>query len=308
MAELAIVLVNWNNREYLLTCVQSILDHAPCRPYEIWLVDDASVDGSAAAMRERFPQVRLIENKTKVGFTIANNQILKQCQATFLLLLNVDTVVHEGALDAMCDYLEANPDCGAVACKLLNRDGTVQRSAWHNYPSVKSVLADALYLWRLFPSQIAGSELVYTYPKEPIDVDHLLGACLMTTRAVVDKVGLLDEDYKIYLSDTEWCRRMQRMGYRIVYAPAKTITHYGQGAMHNAPVQSLTSWNESLVHFVRTTARPGATARVFVVKTALAIGAVLRMGLWTLRMRNDEKHSKGMRAGYTRVLRELTRY
>lgn len=308
MTQLAIVLVNWNNREYLLACVQSILDHAPRRPYEIWLVDDASVDGSAAAVRERYPQLRLIENQTKVGFTIANNQILKQCQATFLLLLNVDTVVHHGALDAMCDYLEAHPDCGAVACKLLNRDGSVQRSAWHNYPSVKSVLADSLYLWRLFPSLTSGSEVVYTYPKKPIDVDHLLGACLMTTQAIVDKVGLLDEAFKIYLSDTDWCRRMQRLGYRIVYEPSKTITHYGQGGMRNAPMQSLTSWNESLVHFVRTTVSSGAAVRVFIVKTALAIGAVLRMGLWTVRMRKDEKYGKGMRAGYTRVLRELTRY
>lgn len=154
----------------------------------------------------------------------------------------------------------------------------------------------------------SGSELVYTYPQQPIDVDHLLGACMMTTQAIVDKVGLLDEEFKIYLSDTEWCRRMQRMGYRIVYAPAKTITHYGQGGMRNAPVQSLTSWNESLVQFVRTAQPSGAGLRVFIVKTALASGAMLRMALWTLRMRKDEEHSKGMRAGYTRVLRELIRY
>ncbi len=306
--ELSIVLVNWNTRDLTIACIQSILDNPPDRTCDIWLVDNGSTDDTADAVRELFPSVNLIAHDTKISYSLANNEAGERSAGRHLLFLNVDTVVHAGALELMCAYLDAHPDCGMVGCKLLNRDGSVQRSAWRGYPGVKSALIDAFYVWKLLPSLVADSEVVYSNPVEPIDVDHLLGACMMITRAVGEQVGLMDPAYPFYLVETDWCRRITRAGYRVVYAPGAAITHYGQGTQRNAPIESLTSWNASLVQFVRVNSDNNGGLRVAQLKIMLRIGMFVRVCLWTLRGLRQPARGKDMREGYTQVLRELSRY
>jgi hypothetical protein len=305
---LSIILVNWNTKDHVLDCIQSILDNPPQRLYDIWLVDNGSSDGTADAVRERFPMVTLIVYATKVSYALANNDAGYMSSGRHLLFLNVDTIVHADALEAMCVYLDAHPECGMVGCKLLNRDGTVQRSAWRSYPGVKSALVDALYIWKLFPRVVAGDEVIYTNPRQPIEVDHLLGACMMVTRKIANVVGLMNPEYPFYLVETDWCWRIKRGGFTVVYEPAKAITHFGQGTQRNAPVESLTSLNASLVQFVRERSGGRDGARVALLKFVLIIGMVVRVGLWTWRSIREPAHSRGMRAGYARVLRELSKY
>jgi GT2 family glycosyltransferase len=308
MSDLSIILVNWNTKDYVLDCIQSILDNPPRRAYDIWLVDNGSVDGTADAVREQFPSVNLLVNETKISYALANNQAGFQSSGRYLLFLNVDTLVHVGALEAMCVYLDKHAECGMLGCKLLNADGSVQRSAWRGFPGVKSALVDAFYVWKLLPKAVAANEVVYSMPTTPIEVDHLLGACMLTSRAIAEKVGLMDPAYPFYLVETDWCWRVRRAGYTIIYEPSTTITHYGQGTQRNAPIESLTSWNASLVQFVRASADGRSGFRIVALKFFLTIGMLLRVGLWTLRSIRQPAHSKGMRAGYAQVLRELSRY
>jgi hypothetical protein len=306
--DLSIILVNWNTKDYVLGCVQSILDNPPNRSCDIWLVDNGSIDGTADAVREQFPSVHLIVNEAKVSYTLANNDAGERAPGRHLLFLNVDTLVHEGALEAMCAYLDAHPGCGMIGGKLLNRDGTVQRSAWRGFPGVKSALIDAFYVWKLLPKAVAANEVVYSMPTQPIEVDHLLGACMMTTRAVADKVGLMDPAYPFYLVETDWCWRVKRAGYTVIYEPSRAITHFGQGTQRTAPVESLTSWNSSLVQFVRASGDGRGGFRVAALKLMLSIGMLVRVGLWSVRSLRQPAHGRGMRDGYTQVLRELSRY
>jgi GT2 family glycosyltransferase len=308
LVALSIILVNWNTKDYVLDCIQSIIDNPPRRSYDIWLVDNGSIDGTADAVREHFPDVKLIVNETKISYALANNDAGHKSAGAHLLFLNVDTVVHAGALEAMCAYLDAHAGCGMVSCKLLNRDGSVQRSAWRGYPGVKSAFVDAFYLWKLFPRVVAANEVVYSNPDKPIEVDHLLGASMMVTREIANTVGLMSPEYPFYLVETDWCWRIKRAGHAIVYEPGTTITHFGQGTQRNAPVESLTSWNASLVQFVRADNGGRGGLRIAALKLFLSIGMLVRVGLWTWRGIREPAHSRGMRAGYAQVLRELSRY
>src|SRR5262245_21234446 len=120
MSDLSIILVNWNTRAILLDCLKSIQENPPDRPCDVWLVDNGSVDDSAEAVRQQQPWVNLIVNPTKVGFAAANNQAIRASTGRYVLMLNVDTIILPGALEAMCAHMDAHPEAGAVGCRLLN--------------------------------------------------------------------------------------------------------------------------------------------------------------------------------------------
>jgi GT2 family glycosyltransferase len=139
MTDLSIVIVSWNTREILLNCLQSVADHPPRCSYDIWVVDNASSDGSADAVRARFPEVHVIANEQNVGFAAANNQAIVASDGAAILLLNSDTLVHAGALDRLATFMMAHRRVGIAGAHLLNADGTLQVS-WASFPTLWSEL------------------------------------------------------------------------------------------------------------------------------------------------------------------------
>ncbi|MEB3327904.1 MAG: glycosyltransferase family 2 protein [Candidatus Sericytochromatia bacterium] len=230
---LSIVIVNWNTRELLRACLDSVA-RATSVSHEVWVVDNGSTDGSPELVRDAYPDVHLIANTDNRGFAAANNQALRLAQGAYVLLLNSDTVVHPGALDAMVAFLHTRPAVGAVGCKLLNADGSLQPSAHSFYATlgalVENQLVAAVWPWRhahtpwlrLFDHSVARP------------VGWVCGAALMVRRPAMLEVGLLDEAFFMYGEEVDWQLRLRQAGWQVWFIPHARITHLGGGSSRQA--------------------------------------------------------------------------
>ena len=223
--DLSVVIVNWNTRELLANCLQSLEETVRDLSVEMWVVDNGSVDGSVAMVQERFPHAHIIVNSENVGFVRANNQAIARCRGRYVLLLNSDTKVLTGALDEMVHFMDAHCGAGVAGTRLLNPDGTFQAS--HSpFPT----------LWREF-LMLSGLGRRLVRPRYPSygpgveegarQVDYLEGACLLARRKAIEQVGVLDERIFMYAEDVDWCYRFAQAGWEVWYLPQVTIVHYG---------------------------------------------------------------------------------
>src|SRR4030081_840569 len=143
--KLSVVIICWNDSKYILDCIQSIYDNKPSLEFEIVVTDNASTDGSVELVRERFPKVRIVQNKTNIGFGGANNAGVQIAQGEYVFILNPDTIIHGQALEKLIRYADAHPEGGAFGCRVLNRDGSLQGTAQPN-PTVFGYFLAALYI------------------------------------------------------------------------------------------------------------------------------------------------------------------
>lgn len=233
LLKLSVVIVNWNTRELLHACLASLHKALENPNFEVLVVDNASSDGSADMVESEFPRAKLIRLPENVGFSRGNNVALRQARGEFLLLLNSDTEVIGDALERMIAEMERNPQVGALGAQLLNPDKTVQLSC-RKFPSYRTALFHRKsILTRLFPRNKYSSQYLMTGTGHgaTMEVDWVIGACLMTRRTVIDQVGLLDEEFFMYAEDVDWCYRMRRAGWKVVYLPeAKVMHHYEKSA------------------------------------------------------------------------------
>lgn len=227
--DLSVVTVSYNTRELLRECLASVFStlSSAALDYEVLVVDNASSDDSPAMVSEAFPEARLIANPENRGFAAASNQGLQQSGGRCVILLNPDTVVKPGALELMRGALEAQSDVGAVGPKLIYPHGGLQHSAF-TFPTLAMVFLDIFPLHhRLLDSQLNGRYPRAWYEgKDPFPIDHPLGAALMTKRAVVDEVGLLDERFYMYCEEIDWCMRIKKAGWTILCVPQAEIVHH----------------------------------------------------------------------------------
>jgi GT2 family glycosyltransferase len=238
MTDLSILVVNWNTRDLLSQCLQSIYDTTHTLAYRIIVVDNASTDGSQAMVRQRFPQVCLVENDQNVGFARANNQALAVSRGRYSLLLNSDTVVLPHAMEKMVQFADAHPDAGIVGCRLLNEDGSLQKS-WASFPTLWSeVLGRNFRIRRL----VERNPLVY-------EVDWVGGACMLVRPGAVDEVGLLDVSFFMYSEETDWCFRMRQRGWKVYYLADAEIVHLGGGSASRRNVAQLVRLYENKIRF-----------------------------------------------------------
>jgi len=236
--DLAIVIVNWNVRRLLQACLASVyqdLENSSLTG-EVWLVDNASTDGSTEMVREQFAQARLVANETNVGFAAANNQALRamgfpsaepQDLPRYVLLLNPDTEVLDDALTTMVGFLDENPHAGVAGAKLLYPDGRLQHSAFA-FPTLAQAFLDFFPLhYRLLNSRLNGRYPRRLYERgEPFPIDHPLGAALMARREAIQQVGLLDERFFIYCEEIDWCMRMKQAGWDVYCVPRAKVVHH----------------------------------------------------------------------------------
>jgi hypothetical protein len=222
--ELSIIIVNWNTRDILLNCLTSVYDTIDA-DFEVWLVDNASTDGSVKAVRENFSSVNIIENTINLGFAAANNLAIKKAKGRYILLLNSDTVLHAGAVSGLLDFMERTLRAGVCGPMLLNKDGTTQNSI-ANTPTLATELLNKSFLRRIFPTKYPGKEY---NPKEPIEVEGVIGAAMMIRREAIEEVGVMDKDYFFFLEETDWCERMRTKGWLVYFLPSAKVTHL-QGA------------------------------------------------------------------------------
>lgn len=233
---LSIVIVNWNTRNLLKQCLKSVADET-LLSHEVWVVDNGSSDGSQEMVREEFPEVHLIANEENLGFAAANNQALPLCQGEYILLLNSDTIVLDGALDKMVAFMHGHPEVGGLGSKLLNPDGSLQPSAHHFYSTWRSLVENRL-VHLAWPRRHAKTPFLSFWDHSEIrPVDWVTGAVLMLRKAVIHEVGLLDESFFMYGEEIDWQMRMQKAGHRIYFLPTARIIHYGGGSSRQAVTQ-----------------------------------------------------------------------
>jgi GT2 family glycosyltransferase len=225
---LSVAIVNWNTRQMLLDALDSIYSAPPSFPFEVIVVDNASQDGSAPAVAERFPQVVLIANTDNTGYAEGNNQAMKIAKAAYILLLNPDVLLPVGGLERAVGFMEAHREAGALGVRQVHPDGRLQRSV-RGFPTPMTVLWELLGLSRLFPnSRLFGAYRMTWFDYAHVaEVDQPMGTFLLMRRAVVEQIGMLDEAFPIFFNEVDWCLRCKRAGWKIFFTPDVEIVHYG---------------------------------------------------------------------------------
>lgn len=229
MVELSVIIVSWNVRDLLRACLRSVrASWSRDEGLEVIVVDNASTDGSVEMVRREFPDVRLIANSNNVGFTTGNNQGAAMATGRYLVLLNPDTETLGRALPAMVEYLEAHSDVGALGPRLLNTDRTIQSSR-RRFPTLATAALESTVLQQWWPDN-GVLRRYYVQDRdddETLDVDWVVGACLMTRRDAWRQIGGLDTDYFMYSEELDWCYRLKKAGRRVIYLPAAEVVHHG---------------------------------------------------------------------------------
>ena len=228
--DLSIIIVNWNGGELLRRCIESVMQYPPTLSWEIILIDNASNDDSLAWVRSsNIPNLRLIENQENLGFGKANNQGFKLSSAPLLFLLNNDAEVRAGTIDRLITTIQSEEKIGACGPRVLNPDGSLQVSVWRNPASPWAMVMAALRLHRLLPKRFAGELLLGKYwdHARRREVNLLLGAAILVKREVIAEVGGFDERFHMYGEDLEWCLRIVRSGWKIIFDPAAEVLHHG---------------------------------------------------------------------------------
>lgn len=219
--DISIVVVSLNTRELLLGCLASIFETIKGISFEMWVVDNNSTDGTAEAIKESYPAINLIENTTNLGFAAANNQAFRQMNGRYALLLNTDTVLTNGAVKELYDFMEANPEAGMAGGQLLNQDGSRQNSI-ANFPTLLTLFCNEALLRILMPKRFPSKRRDYIYP---LRVDSCIGACLVVRRKAMDDIGFLDEQYFFFLEETDWAYRMKLGGWAVYFVPTARVFH-----------------------------------------------------------------------------------
>lgn len=228
MTKLAISIVNYKTKELTTKCLKSILEKDWNFTYEIWLVDNASLDGSVNFFKRNFPKVKVIESKKNLGFAAGHNLALRRVQSDYILILNSDTEVEDKSLDEMIAFMDAHPDVGVASCRILGYEGKLQPNGG-DIP-----LGQALFNW-LFNLETLGFKKSFhrnepQYYQHVHEVDWVSGSFMMVRHDVFEKIGFLNQEYFMYFEDVEFCYRAKKAGFGVMINPKVSIKHLSGGS------------------------------------------------------------------------------
>jgi GT2 family glycosyltransferase len=301
---LSIIIVSWNTRDLLESCLRSIYENPPLGDFEIWLVDNASSDHSVEMVKDLFPKVKLIENEHNPGFAQGNNQAIQMSTGKYVMLLNPDTEVKPGALDHLVCFLEDNPRAGGAGARLVSPDGGLQHSC---HPD----LTLSREMWRLFHLDKLRTYGTYNMQqwdmKQPREVDVLQGAALVLRTEALKRVGLFDEDYFMYTEEVDLCYRLRKAGWLLYWVPEAVVLHYGGQSTKLVKEKMFLTLYESRLRFFRKH-HGGTAARGY--KLVLTAAALARVGLTPISILIRPSHrerNRTLASHYTRLLSALPR-
>ncbi|MFC1477191.1 glycosyltransferase [candidate division KSB1 bacterium] len=275
MVTLSVIIVNYNVRDFLEQALRSVQRALREISHEIIVVDNASTDGSGRMVREKFPEVTLIENTVNMGFARANNLVLKKAEGQFIAMLNPDTLVREDTFSIILQGFEEYPDAGMIGCKVLNPDGTLQLSCRRSFPSPWVAITRLLGLSYIFPkSRLFGRyNLTYLDPDSIEEVDAISGSFMTVRKEVIETVGPLDEQYFMYGEDLDWCYEIKKFGWKILYYPRTSIVHYKGESSRQSRWNQLKLFYDAMVIFSE---KHFKAHRIFTPMWILKIGIALR--------------------------------
>jgi GT2 family glycosyltransferase len=278
--EIAAILVNYNAGGELSRALRSIADEMAGRAWEAVVVDNASIDGSAASVAEFAPMVQLVQNTANVGFSRGVNKGLAASTAPLVLMMNPDCRLVAGAVATLRVALESRPDCAIVGPRILNPDGSVQGSARGDPDMLTGLFGRTALLGRLVPflpvakRNVVAEQAIRSGEKSVV-VDWLSGACMLARRVALDEVGGFDERFFLYWEDADLCRRLRARGHQVRYVPAATAIHRVGQSSRTARTFAIRAFHRSAYLYYATHVAPAPLSP----KRALA-RAILNTRCW----------------------------
>ena len=276
--DLEVIIVSHGAEELLRRCLRSLAEHPASGTMRVSVVDSGSTDGTPDMVAREFPEVRLIR-RPNIGFSAANNVVLRDSPAAALLLLNPDTEVYAGTLDAALARLDADPRIGMVGVKLVTESGALDHACKRSFPTPLSALAHFTGIGR---GAGAGGRLgqyraTHLGDDEPGEVDAVNGAFMLCRAAAVREVGLLDEGYWLYMEDLDWCHRFWDAGWKVFYEPAGVALHVkgGSSEARRAPRQEI-AFHRGMGRFYR---RFDAPAGNPLANLAVYVGVAVKLAV-----------------------------
>ena len=251
MIDLSIIIVNWNVIAFLTDCLESIAANQGELVLDVIVVDSGSTDGSVACLREEYKWIRLIALDVNVGFTRGNNLALQMARGKFILLLNPDTRIVGDMLQQMVTYLKQHPDVGGLGPHTLNPDGTTQSSK-RRFPTLMTAFLESTWLQPIAPTRILDRYYANDIKDDACaDVDWVQGHALMIPRKVYHQAGGMDEGYLMFYDEVDWCKRMNVLGWRVVYLGTAQVIHYGGQSTSQATETKYIAFNQSKLRYFR---------------------------------------------------------
>lgn len=262
MVDLGIVIVNWNTRDLLRKCLQTVMASQGEFTFEVVVVDNASDDGSPAMVREEFPDVKLIASETNGGFSYGNNLGLRALgygdagetasdAPRYALLLNPDTEVPPESLVKMVQFMDSRPDVGMAGPKLLLPDGSLDLACRRSFPTPIVSFYRFSGLAKMFPDspRFGRYNMTFIDPDEEIEVDSVVGAYMQVRREAIQAVGLLDEEFFMYGEDLDWAYRVKTAGWKVVYHPEVIVWHIKRAASRRSQKAQLEFYRAMLIFY-----------------------------------------------------------
>lgn len=251
--KLSIIIVSWNVEKLLKECLTSLFLQKTSFLFEVIVIDNASSDGSVEMVKRNFPDVTLIENSKNTGFAYANNQGIKISKGTYILLLNPDTYLKKDALEKSIEFMKQHPNCKVMGCKLLNANGSIQKSV-RSFPTCVSqtlILLKLHHIFLRFPSLLKYFCLDFDYSKTQ-SVDQVMGAYFLTSKKIFDEIGLLDDEFFIWFEEVDFCKQVKKKGYDVLYYPFVEVIHYqSQSFIQVMSVKKQKMFNKSLRRYMK---------------------------------------------------------
>lgn len=289
--KLSVVIVSYNVCHYLVQCLDSVLRAIDGMEADVWVVDNASTDGSVVYAQRLFPQVHFIQNEENVGFSCANNQAIRLSQGEFVLLLNPDTIVGEDTLAGCIEFMERHPEAGALGAQMLNRDGSFAFESRRGLPTPLTSFYKIVGLTRRYPKsrRFGRYYMRYLDENEPNRIEVISGAFMMLRRKALDQVGLLDEDFFMYGEDVDLSYRILQGGWQNWYVPMRLMHYKGESTQKTSFRYVHNFYNAMLIFFRKHFARRYRMANLVVG------GAVATLGAWELLRQNFQRFVRRLR-------------
>ena len=276
--DVSVIIVNWNSPDYVRKCLASIFANTDGIAFEVIVVDSGSFDGCGKMIERDFPQVKFVQSNENIGFAKSNNLAFRHSTGDYLLFLNPDTEVVGPAIRTLFEHVRNLPRAGAVGCKLLNSDRSLQTSCIQSFPTIANQILDSESLRQVFPkSPLWGMAPLFSGVEKPLEAEAISGACIMMKRQVFEDAGFFSTDYFMYAEDIDLCYKTKQKDYVNYFVSAANVVHHGDGSVRKAKTNFATVMAvESLWRFFRKHRGP---AYAWAYRQAILLAAMGRLSM-----------------------------
>jgi GT2 family glycosyltransferase len=277
--DLTVSIVNTNNRALLRDCLKSIMNGTVGGKFEIIVVDNASTDGSVEMLRDEFPAVSVVRNLSRQGYGYSHNRAIDRARGEFVLIFNEDMVVLGNALDVMVQKMRQDASIGALGCRLLNADGSLQHSCFKFRSLGQDIFENLLPRNLAFANSKRRGKMYWWQHDDEREVDILMGCCMLIPKKVFEEVGVFDPSFFVYSEEDDLCRRIKSRGYRILFTPAAEVIHFGGQTSKSMSLKMFLVMTDSKIRYAKKHYDP---LSAIAYRIAVGLGALLRICGWSL--------------------------